>query len=79
MTTHKAKHLTDPKWFMVRSQQWPNGTRYFTVENRSGQCVAGRSGGISKFYDRAQAEQVRDEMNGKASKDEDALWEEFIK
>lgn len=71
----KAKHLTDPKWFMVCSHQWPNGTRYFTVENRSGQFVAGKSGGSSKFYDRSQAEQVRDQMNGKAPKDDISLIE----
>lgn len=66
----KSRHLTDPNWYMVCTHYWPNGTRYFTVENRKGLGATGKSGGTSKFYDRKQAEEVRDTFNGKAPADD---------
>ncbi len=66
----KARHLTDPNWFMVRKHEWPNGRVYFTVENRKGLGATGKSGGKSTFYDRKQAEEVRDRFNGKAPADD---------
>ena len=60
---------------MVRTHHWPNGRRYFTVENRAGLGACGKSGGTSKFYDRAQAEAKRDEFNGVTRKDADAVIE----
>jgi hypothetical protein len=63
------KHRADPGRFRVVTRYWPNGTRYFTVENLAGMAVAGKRGCYSKFYDRSKAEAVRDQMNGKGKAD----------
>lgn len=43
--------------------QWPNGRKYWTVENRERRLfICGKKGNPSKYYDREQAEAARDEM-----------------
>lgn len=67
----KARHLTDPNWFMVNIQQRSYGNRYFTVG--IGLVTTGESGGTSKYYDRKQAEGIRDEFNGQSRPDDNPV------
>lgn len=61
--------MDEPKW-TVRKRQWPNGRVYWIVMRGQAQVVVGKSGGESKFYDRAQAQSVADDMNGVAKKED---------
>ena len=58
------------KW-TARKREWPNGRVYWVVGigGVDGPTVAGKGGGESKYYDKAQAQGVADEMNGKTPND----------
>lgn len=59
------------KW-TTRRREWPNGREYWVVGIGAayGPTVAGKGGGESKYYDKSQAQDVADEMNGIAPKNE---------
>ena len=59
------------KW-TTRKREWPNGREYWVVGIGAayGPTVAGKGGGESKYYDKAQAQDVADEMNGKPPKND---------
>ncbi len=53
----------------VKKNRWPNGREYWEVHDpQARQVLVGEGGGVSKYYDRAQAVAARDEMNGKTPK-----------
>jgi len=65
------------KW-TARKRQWPNGRVYWVVGigPAYGTEVAGKGGGVSKFYDKSQAQSVADEMNGVTPKETSPVIED---
>ncbi len=61
--TDKPKRKKNPKW-TVRKRQWPNGRVYYIVMRGSTEVVVGKSGGVSKYYYRSEAQDCADQMNG---------------
>lgn len=60
----------------IHQQSWPNGRKFWTVEDRqNNQARVGSGGGISKFYDRTQAKTEADRLNEKPAKADESLIE----
>ena len=69
-------HYPGRKW-TVRQREWPNGRQYFVVRigPKYGPTVADRNGGESKYYDRSQAQDIANELNGKTPVDDPEVIE----
>ena len=60
----------------IHQDTWPNGRKFWTVEDRAkNQARVGRSGGLTKYHDRAQAKAEADRLNGKNQSDDAPLIE----
>ncbi len=61
----KPKKKVSPKGnWKTYKHRWPNGTIYWTIENRSeGKVRVGANGGETKYYDHAMAKDERDQLN----------------
>lgn len=72
MDTEDAAAAYPGRKWTVRNREWPNGRKYFVVGigPTYGVTVAGKGGCESKYYDRAQAQAVADELNGKTPVDD---------
>ena len=57
----KAKKIKGP--WKPRKRSWPNGREYWIVGDGKGRFLCGKSGGESKFYDKAEAQHWADEHN----------------
>lgn len=60
--------MAEPKW-TVRKREWPNGRKYFIVMRGTSEVIVGNGGGESKYYDKSQAQEAADEMNGVKARD----------
>ena len=60
----------------IHQDSWPNGRKFWTVEDRANnQARVGRGGGLTKYHDRAQAKAEADRLNGKAESADNPLIE----
>ena len=60
----------------VHQSTWPNGRKFWTVEDRANnQARVGPSGSLSKYYDRAQAKAEADRMNSESAERKNPLIE----
>ncbi len=61
-------NVPDSGW-RIRKDAWPNGREYWEIVHPDGFQLVGSKGGVTRYYDKTQAQDARDHMNCKPKRD----------